>query len=151
MPPDCSTRVKISMASTLSFSMTRKSPNIMPALGAIQTCSAIRGPHSPRQRPSSQARSESFGLGINCGAVGVADASRPAAEIDFGCESAPADCRAEFAGEEAAKASAVTNANRRTTPVLMHNTLGLRAMPGEIFPQDPRWRYLVLRRFEPFL
>src|SRR5271156_1250418 len=127
MEPGFSTRVKSSTTNTLSFSMTRKSPIIMPALGAVQTCSATRGPQSARQQPSSQAKSESVGLGSDCGGVGVAAASGPAEEADFDCEPAPADCCAEFAGEDATKTSAAANMNRKTMPILIRNTLGLRA------------------------
>jgi hypothetical protein len=62
--------------------------------------------------------------------MGVAAASGPAEEADFPGESAAADCCAEFAGEEAAKASAVPNPNSKTLPILLRNTLSLRAIPG---------------------
>src|SRR5271168_366839 len=134
MEPGFSTRVKSSTTNTLSFSMTRKSPSIMPALGAVQTCSATRGPQSARQRPSSQAKSESFGLGSDCGGVGVAAASGPAEEADLDCEPAPADCCAEFAGEDATKTSAAANTNRKRMPILIRSTLGLRATLVRNFP-----------------
>src|ERR1700733_7765240 len=50
------------MTSVLSASTTRKTPSISPAFGPSHSCSATRGPHSPRQRPSSHAKLSSAGL-----------------------------------------------------------------------------------------
>src|SRR5271154_75531 len=134
MPLFFSTSVKNSITRTLSFSTSRKSPGIMPALGAIQTCSATRGPQSPRQRPSSQAKSESLGFGIDSGAVGDKAAPDATAEPGWDCEVAPAGCCADCAGEEVKNASAAANANRKRTPILIRNTLGLREMQRWDFP-----------------
>src|ERR1700674_4705647 len=125
MPADFSTSVKNSTTSTLSFSTRRKSPSIMPALGAIQTCSATRGPHSPRQRPSSHAKSESLGPWSACGGGGGAAASDAATDPACDCEPAPADCCAEPAGGAAKNTSAAPYVNRKITPILIRNTLGL--------------------------
>src|SRR5580693_4570623 len=128
MLPGFSTSVKNSTTNTLSFSISRKSPSIMPALGAIQTCSATRGPQSPRQRPSSQAKSESLGPGCVCGEDCDMDASDVMAGPGFGCEPAPAGCCADRADEELMKTRAAPNANRKVTPILVRNKLGLRKM-----------------------
>src|SRR5271163_775635 len=101
MEPGFSTSVKSSTTNTLSFSMSRKSPSIMPALGASQTCSATRGPQSARQRPSSHAKSASLGLESDCGAVEDAPVSGATVWPAFDCEPAPADCCAEFVDDEA--------------------------------------------------
>src|ERR1700722_5148652 len=128
MPPDFSTSVKNSSTNTLSFSISRKSPSIIPALAAIHTCSATRGPQSPRQRPSSHAKSESLGPGTDWGGVGDADTSAVAVELAVDCEPASADRCAEPAGGAVKNTSAAPNASRKVTPILIRNTLGLREM-----------------------
>src|SRR5277367_6058498 len=128
MPLFFSTSVKNSITRTLSFSTSRISPGIMPALGAIQTCSATRGPQSPRQRPSSQEKSESLGPGAESGAVGGTAAPDATAEPCRDRETAPAGCCADSASEEVKNASAAANANRKRTPILIRNTLGLQEM-----------------------
>src|SRR5580693_3881807 len=128
MPPLFSTSVKNSTTNTLSFSIRRKSPSIMPALGAIQTCSATRGPQSPRQRPSSHEKSASFGPESDCGGVAEAADSDAAAGPALDCEPAAADCGAESAADEENSASAAPHANRKQTAILNRNTFGLRKM-----------------------
>src|SRR5579863_534258 len=146
MPPGFSTSVKSSVTNTLSFSMSLKAPSSMPALGAIQTCSATRGPQSPRQRPSSHAKSESLGPGCVCGEDCDRDASDVMAGPGFGCEPAPAGCCADRAGDEQKKTSAALNANMKGAPILVRSKLSLRRMQLSDFPTG---FMLVLNRFAP--
>src|SRR5580704_10115681 len=146
MLPGFSTSVKNSTTSALSFSISRKSPSIMPALGAIQTCSATRGPQSPRQRPSSHANSESWEPGTDCDGAGDGDGSDRAVEPVFDCAPAPADCCAKPAGEEVNDASAAPVANRKIAPILVRNKPRLPALQGRDFPTG---FMLLLNRFGP--
>src|ERR1700677_2247900 len=123
MPPFFSSSVKNSITNTLSFSIRRKSPTMVPALGAVQICSATRGPQSPRQRPSSHEKSERLGPDTASGAARDAAAFDATAEPAWDCEVAPAAWCAESAGDEANKASAAMHANGKKTPILNRNTL----------------------------
>src|ERR1700723_2445648 len=126
MPPFFSSSVKNSITNTLSFSIRRKSPTTVPALGAVQICAATRGPQSPRQRPWSHEKSERLGLAAAPGVARDAAAFAATADRALGCEGAPAACCAESAGDGANNASAAMHANREKTPILSRNTLGLR-------------------------
>src|ERR1700677_336858 len=134
MPPFFSSSVKNSITNTLSFSIRRKSPTIVPALGAVQICSATRGPQSPRQRPSSQEKSERSGLDIASGAAREASAFAATAAPALDREVARVACCAESAGEPAKNAGAAMHANRKKTPLFNRNTLGLPWMQRCDFP-----------------
>src|ERR1700733_6510151 len=134
MPPFFSSSVKNSITNTLSFSIRRKSPTMVPALGAVQICSATRGPQSPRQRPSSHEKSERLGLEAASGAAREAAPFAATAEAALDREVAPAACCAESAGDGANNASAAMHANRKKTPILSRNTLGLRWFKRCDFP-----------------
>src|ERR1700683_3574969 len=90
MPPFFSSSVKNSITNTLSFSIRRKSPTMVPALGAVQICSATRGPQSPRQRPSSHEKSERLGLEAASGAAREAAPFAATAAAGLGWGGGPA-------------------------------------------------------------
>src|SRR6202167_6777789 len=98
MPPFFSSSVKNSITTTLSFSIRRKSPTMVPALGAVQICSATRGPQSPRQRPSSHEKSERLGLEAASGAAREAAPFLSPAEAALDREVAPGGCWGGAAG-----------------------------------------------------
>src|ERR1700683_1734541 len=113
MPSGFSTNVKSSSTSVFSSSTRRNVPSIIPAFGAVQHCSATRGPQAPSQRPSSQAKLASPDLGSAAGAE---------AEAAGGAEGeVPAPARfwaGAFDGINASKAS-MPNGNNRDARVLM--------------------------------